>query len=225
VDAAIPVAVVGLVWLLRDTRWFRVLVGEDALFEWAQVGAFVVAAVCLALAALRTHGRVRAWYGACAGVVGVAIGEELAWGTRLLDVDLSIAANDQGEATVHNIGQALDASFLAVTAVAVVLLAVVVARHRRDGRGPLALAVWFAVPAVYAALRLVDGDPGYAFAKLSEATELVLAVAMARMARAELLHTEDAASVARWSAAHGGLGGDRWPWKPSPARPPGAPTA
>ena len=188
-DAALPLVVVAAVWLLRETWWFRVLVGEDALMEWAQVGAFAVAAWFLVRAALRTDGRRRTVYSLAALAVGVAIGEELAWGTRLLDVDVSFAANDQGEATVHNIGQALDASFLAITAVAVVLLAVVVVRYRRGATTSPTLAVWLAVPAAYAAVRLVDGDPGYALAKLSEATELLLAVAMARMARAELRST------------------------------------
>lgn len=230
-DAAVPVVAVGVVWLLRETRWFRVLTGEDALLEWAQVGAFAVAAWCLVHAAMRVDGRPRRAYALAALVVGVAIGEELAWGTRLLDVDVSLAGNDQGEATVHNIGQALDLSFLAISGVAVALTAfVLVARRRGAPAPPIALAVWFAVPAAYAALRVVDGDPGYALAKLSEATELLLAVGMARVARLELRRTDQpvttvAASATRWSSPHGGPNAARGPWSAASARPPSTPTA
>ena len=162
----------------RGTPAFRVLLSEDTVFEWLQ-------AACLAGAAgLAVRGAVRAGPGRYRVVlagVGFAtlavVGEELAWGTRLLDLSLEPvqAVNHQGDVTLHNVGMGLNASFLGMAAVSTVLAG------WRAARRDLDLACWFAVPAVYGAVRLLAGAATYEAAKMSEVAELVFAIAVLRL--------------------------------------------
>jgi hypothetical protein len=176
VDAvAAPLFVLG-VWSFPDrvyTRW----VVEDGVLEWLQAGALaVVLGVCV-VAAQRQRSLV--WAGA-AVVMFVALGEELAWGSRLFSVVVPAVQgrNVQGDLTIHNIGglRGLSKTFAALAVVGFAGGLAVVRRHP-------GLAVWFWLPALYCVVRVVDNDPITSrFAKLSEILEFVLYAAMARAA-------------------------------------------
>jgi hypothetical protein len=89
----------------------------------------------------------------------------------------------QGDLTLHNLGgmRGLSKTFAAVSLLGVV--GAVACLVWRPGRARLGLSVWFGLPAVYAAMRVLDNDPITSrFAKLSEVLELVLYVALARVA-------------------------------------------
>ena len=175
-DAAVAPLFVWWVWSFSDRTYTRWVV-EDGVLEWLQVGALaVVLAVCV-VAARRERSLV--WAGA-AVVLFVALGEELAWGSRLFSVVVPAVQgrNVQGDLTIHNIGglRGLSKTFAALALVGFAGgLAVV---RRRPG-----LAVWFWLPAIYCAVRVVDNDPITSrFAKLSEILEFVLYAAMVRAA-------------------------------------------
>jgi hypothetical protein len=167
--------------VLRDSpRRFRFLVGEDGLYEWLQVTG-MAATAGYALRGVRRAGSQRRRV-ILAGVAIAAlfvIGEELAWGTRILDVRVEglQALNHQDDVTLHNVGLGLEASFLAMAAVSSALAG------WQAARGNLALACWFAVPALYGGLRIVSGVPSYQLAKMSEVAELAFAVAAVRLVR------------------------------------------
>ena len=175
-DALAAMAFVWFVWSMDDwdyTRW----VVEDGILEWLQAAALVVVLVVCVVRARR--GRSLVW-AAAALVVFVAVGEELAWGSRLFSVFVPAVQgrNVQGDLTLHNIGglRGLSKTFAALALVGFAGgLAVV---RRRPG-----LAVWFWLPAAFCVVRVVDNDPITSrFAKLSEVLELVLYVALVRVA-------------------------------------------
>ena len=175
-DALAAIVFVWWLWELPDRAVARWVV-EDGYLEWLQVGALaIVLVVCVAQARRR---RSLAW-ALAAVVMVVAIGEEVAWGSRLfaLAVPAVQGRNVQGDLTIHNIGglRGLSKTFGALALVGVAgALAVV---RRRPG-----FAVWFAMPALYAFVRVVDNDPITSrFAKLSEILEFVLYAAMVRLA-------------------------------------------
>jgi len=179
-DALVAVAVVAMVWALSD-RAYEALLTEDGPVEWLQVAALGVVFVALVRTALRTS---PAWRRALtiglAAVTFVVIGEEIAWGTRLLDlsVDAVQARNVQNEVTLHNLGgiQGLEKSFLGIAVVGLAVGAWVA--RRAPG-----LAVWFVGPALYGVVRVFHDQPiTYRFAKLSEVLELLLYVGLARVA-------------------------------------------
>lgn len=176
---AAPVVLVGLALATRGTEVFRVLAGEDAVLEWLQVGALLVAAVAAAGAARRSAGARRLVAAGLAAGCAVAVGEELAWGGRLLDVSGTALQerNEQGETTLHNVGGGLEATF-AVTALLGATGAVAALADRLPGV-PRAVAAWFGAAAVAAVARLVVTDPSYEEAKLTEVTELLLYAAVA----------------------------------------------
>lgn len=175
-DAAGAPLFVWWVWSLSDRSFTRFVV-EDGVLEWLQVGALgAVLAVCVVVA---RRERSMVWAGA-AVVMIVALGEELAWGSRLFSVVVPAVQgqNVQGDLTLHNIGglRGLSKTFGALALIGFAGgLAVL---RRRPG-----LAVWFWLPAAYAVVRVVDNDPITArFAKLSEILEFVLYAALARLA-------------------------------------------
>lgn len=176
VDALVAVAFVWAIWALPD-RLFTWFVTEDGLLEWLQV---VALAVVLVVSVRRARlDRSLVWAGAAAVMIA-AIGEEMAWGSRLIHLAIPSVqdANVQGDLTIHNIGgmRGLSKTFGALALIGFAGAFAVV--RRRPG-----LAVWFALPAAYAFVRVVDNDPITSrFAKLSEILELVLYVAMARVA-------------------------------------------
>lgn len=90
--------------------------------------------------------------------------------------------NEQGDTTIHNLPGLLDASFLGIVVVSLVLIGLIAWRWLPIRAVPLTLVAWLAVPALYAAFRLGAGHVGYETAKLSEAVELCFAVAIARVA-------------------------------------------
>ncbi|MBM3660834.1 MAG: hypothetical protein FJW95_15225 [Actinobacteria bacterium] len=185
-ELALPVALLGAVVASRGTGHFRLLVGEDGILEWAQVGALTVAAGALLAGALGTNGRTRlAFFGCCAAVL-VIIGEEIAWGTRLLGTGVGFveANNEQGDTTLHNLTGALDMSFLGLAATALALGVLVAARWAPFRDVSLGVVWWLAIPAMYALFRFVAGDVPYHVAKVSEAAELAFALALARLALA-----------------------------------------
>lgn len=181
-DAAVAPLFVWWVWSLADRTYTRWVI-EDGVLEWLQVGALaVVFAVCVAVA---KRERSLVWAGAAA-VMFVALGEELAWGSRLFSVVVPAVQgrNVQGDLTIHNIGglRGLSKTFGAIALVG--LAGGVAVVRRRPG-----LAVWFWLPAVYAVVRIADNDPITSrFAKVSEILEFVLYAALARVAVAHFLH-------------------------------------
>lgn len=171
-DAALPLV---LAWAVHRTpeRVHHALVTEDGVLEWLQVVALGVCIVVLGRRALARRSPA-AFVGAATALF--VAGEEIAWGTRLLDLDVPLVsgANEQNEVTLHNLENGLTASFVAV-ALAGLVAALWYARRRPT------LAVWFAAPAAYAAARVAIAGPiGYRVAKLSEVFELVLYAAVAR---------------------------------------------
>ncbi len=185
VDVAAPIAIVCLPWAVRGTGAFDWLVSEDAVLESAQVAACALAAMWFLRAARPLDRTIRSatWLGAAALMVFV-IGEEVAWGTRLIDRGITAIelVNDQGDTTLHNIGAGLDVSFagLALASGAAVAWIALGAGSRPS------LAVWFVLPLAYGLSRLfVDAD--YDYAKLSEAFELCFAIGAARLARSEAM--------------------------------------
>jgi hypothetical protein len=176
VDAAVAPLFVWWVWSFSDRTYTRWVV-EDGVLEWLQVAALAaVLAVCVIVA---RRERSLVWAGA-AVVMFVALGEELAWGSRLFSVVVPAVQgrNVQGDLTIHNIGglRGLSKTFGALALIGFAGgLAVV---RRRPG-----LAVWFWLPALYCLVRVVDNDPITSrFAKLSEILEFVLYAAMVRAA-------------------------------------------
>ena len=175
-DALLAVEFVWWVWTLDDRSYTRWVV-EDGVLEWLQVAALIAVLVVCVVRAQRTRSLV--WAGA-AVVLVVAVGEELAWGSRLFSVFVPAVQgrNVQGDLTLHNIGglRGLSKTFAVLALVGLAGgLAVV---RRRPG-----LAAWFWMPAVYCLVRVADNDPITSrFAKLSEVLELVLYVALVRLA-------------------------------------------
>lgn len=112
--AAVVVPVAGLLVLglvrLVDKGTFRFLLEEDGLVEWLQFACFLGAAVVSVGVAARCRAlglRVPSvlYLIAAIGLIFVA-GEEISWGTRLLDLDTPewlLEVNEQEEVTVHNI--------------------------------------------------------------------------------------------------------------------------
>src|SRR5918995_6043811 len=96
-DALGPVTLFALIAVSRQAEHFRLIVGEDGILEWTQVAAFAVAAWALCSAGAHAIGRRRLALLSCAALVLAVIGEELAWGTRLIGsgVELVEARNDQ----------------------------------------------------------------------------------------------------------------------------------
>ena len=174
-DALLAVEFVWWVWTLDDRSYTRWVV-EDGVLEWLQVAALVIVLAVCVVRARRSRSLV--WAGA-AVVLVVAVGEELAWGSRLFSVFVPAVQgrNVQGDLTLHNIGglRGLSKTFGALALVGVAGgLAVV---RRRPG-----LAAWFWMPALYCVVRVADNDPITSrFAKLSEVLELVLYVALVRL--------------------------------------------
>jgi hypothetical protein len=161
VDAAVAPLFVWWVWSFSDRTYTRWVV-EDGVLEWLQVVALAaVLAVCVVVA---RRERSLLWAGA-AVVMVVALGEELAWGSRLFSIVVPAVQgrNVQGDLTIHNIGglRGLSKTFGALAVIGLAGgLAVV---RRRPG-----LAVWFWLPAGYAIVRIVDNDPITSrFAKVS----------------------------------------------------------
>ena len=174
-DAAVPVALFVIVFALRGTTAFHLVVGEDGVLEWAQVAGFAVAAWASFSAGLHAFGRTRLAYYASGTVLVGVIGEEMAWGTRLIGSGLGFveAHNEQGDTTLHNLGGVLELSFLGITAVATVLGMLILLRWAPFRDVPLTLVWSLMVPAAYTACRVVAGDVPHHVAKLSEAAELV----------------------------------------------------
>ena len=183
-DIAAPAVLVGAVWSVRHTILFGKLVSEDRILEWVQAGVLAAAMGILVSAAALARGRTRVVLSGCSAAVFVALGEELAWGTRFLNtsVDAIASRNEQGDVTIHNLAGGLGASFFAIVAVSLGLAAIVVWRRHWVPTAPTALIVWLLVPAAYALLRMGLREPSYWIAKLSEAVEAVFAVALARVA-------------------------------------------
>ena len=103
----------------RGSLWFKVLIGEDGVYEWVQVICWGATAVLAARASRRSADRRRrVALTAVALAAAVVVGEGLAWGTRLFDVQVEgvQAVNRQNEVTLDNLGFGLEASFLAMAA-------------------------------------------------------------------------------------------------------------
>jgi hypothetical protein len=184
------VAALGVWW---PPGYYR-LVAEDRVFEWIQVAGYGLAAgACLvvAVSVRRNHtaGAVAAALG-CALFV-VVVGEEVAWGQRLLGVSVPALeqVNEQGDVSLHNIGPGLTVSQVGMLGLALAGLlsrpAVTVLRRRGFAIAsgllpPPFLLPWFGLAAAFVVVRLLlfSSPPGRV-AKFSEVVELTMAVAAA----------------------------------------------
>jgi len=183
-DVVFPVVLLLSVWSMRDSDRYRQVVGEDGLLEWLQALAFAFTAWVLISAAIWSAGRSRAALVVCGiAMVGV-LGEELAWGTRLMGTSLEFveSRNLQGDSTLHNLGGGLETSFVGIVIVAGALALLVATRWDPVRAVPLTVAFWLIAPAVYAAYRLSAGSVPYTTAKMGEVVEFLFAVALARIA-------------------------------------------
>ena len=93
-----------------DRSLLRSLSSEDGFFEWVQAAAFLVAAVSSLLSARLLLRRARTLPAALFALLGLALvfalGEELAWGQRILGFSTpgSLAEmNEKQEVSLHNI--------------------------------------------------------------------------------------------------------------------------
>jgi len=165
-----------------DDALYRAIVREDALLEWLQVAAWAAALASAAVLARRTRGRERAFWLLFALGALAALGEELAWGQRILGFGTPeplLDRDKQEEATLHNVREFEAPTRIAVAAVA---LAACVAAWT-TARVPRCLTTAFGVAAAYELLRLAAGDsPPYWFAKWSEWPETCFAAGLAAVA-------------------------------------------
>ena len=196
--AAAPVPV-WLVVAAMGAWWpvgFYYLVAEDRVFEWIQVSAFAVAAVgCGVVAVLlrrRRTGLVAVALAAlwCALFV-VVVGEEVAWGQRVLGTSVPALerVNDQGDVSLHNVGPGLALSNLGILGVSLAGAVSGPASRwlgaRRGWRAgpeflpPSYVLPWFAMAAAFTAVRVVWPSPPARVAKFSEVAELTVALAAA----------------------------------------------
>ncbi|MFP5343054.1 MAG: hypothetical protein ACLGIJ_09035 [Candidatus Limnocylindria bacterium] len=179
---------------------FFALTEEDAVVEWAQVAALLVAVVAGAIVTRRLGAAGLRWQAALAAVATLTVfgvaGEEISWGQRIIGVATPAALeaiNVQGETNVHNIG-ALElgvrlgqigvAGLLAALPVLALTLARPFARVDRLLVPPLALTLWFLPLAIYWLIRL-PLVPDTLITRFSEVPELALYVGLALLA---LLH-------------------------------------
>jgi hypothetical protein len=171
----------------RREGLYRLLVREDAVLEWAQVTAYVAVLVLAALGVPRLWGAGDRTAAVVVVVLAaaalVSVGEELAWGQRIVGFDApgAFADNRQGEATLHN-EPGLDTVSHVVLLLAGVYGTVMplVVRRPTPLVPPQALVGFFAVVAAYFAARLLGlRNPTYIEAKYSEWPELCLAGATA----------------------------------------------
>ncbi len=186
VAVLVPIALLGLTLLAEGSRFHGALVRESGILEWAQVVALGVGAWALGSAALATTGRTRTAFAVATAGVVVVIGEEVAWGTHLIGSGIGFieSRNEQGDTTLHNLSGGLDASFAGLAMVALVLAGLVAVRWEPFREVPMAVVWWLLVPAAFAVYRLLAGDVAYHVAKISEAAELVFALAVAYLSLA-----------------------------------------
>jgi hypothetical protein len=184
-----------LFFLDRDV--FGVVLDEDRIVEWAQVALYLGTAALAAVIAwnrLRRGYRVQAAIWVLAAIFAIVIvGEEIAWGQRLLGLEtpeILEEVNKQDEITFHNIGETLTA-FNAVLFVASLYAIAAEAIDRRwhlfrrvpDGDRlyvpPFFLSGLFGVMALYRIVRtFVLNQESYALTSLSEWAELCFVVAL-----------------------------------------------
>ena len=111
-SAAAVLAFTALVhWSLtayKDVNWFG---GEDGASEWWSVATYLAASGLAAATAWRLrhvgHARLAYLHFALAGVFLLGALEEISWGQRLFDWKTPVALdaiNQQGETTIHNVG-------------------------------------------------------------------------------------------------------------------------
>lgn len=176
---------------------FFALTEEDAIVEWGQVAALLVAAAAGVVMTRRLGAAGLRWPAALAAVAtltafGVA-GEEISWGQRIIGLATPAALdaiNVQGETNIHNIGalelgvrlgQIGAAGLLAAVPLLAVLLARQFARVDRLLVPPLALAPWLAPLAIYWLMRL-PVVPDTLITRFSEVPELTLYLGLALLA-------------------------------------------
>ena len=190
VSVWLAVAAFGIWWPVG----FYYLVAEDRVFEWVQVAAFAVAAVGCGAVAVRVR---RASVAAAAfaalwcALFVVVVGEEVAWGQRVLGVSVPALerANDQGDVSFHNVGPGLALSNLGILGISLAgALSGPAARRLGASRGwqvrpeflpPPFVLPWFGMAAAFTAVRLVLPSPPARVAKFSEVAELTVALAAA----------------------------------------------
>ena len=105
----IVLCVGALVWLF-DRELMRDMVAEDGVIEWTQVACFTVAAILsvrISQLLYRSHHVLAAWLFALLALgLTFIIGEELAWGQRILGFETPeglSAINEKQEVSLHNV--------------------------------------------------------------------------------------------------------------------------
>jgi hypothetical protein len=165
-----------------DDALYRAVVREDALLEWVQAAAWATALGCAVVLARRTRRRERAFWTLFALAALAALGEELAWGQRILGFGTPeplLDRDKQEEAALHNVRELEAPTRVAIAAVAI---AACVAAWS-TARVPRCLTAAFAIAGAYELLRLAAGDsPPYWFAKWSEWPETCFAAGLAAVA-------------------------------------------
>jgi hypothetical protein len=196
IGAAVALAVVPVLLLpLRDA--YRSLLVEDGPVEWLQFACLVLIAPTYLWLARDLRHRRQTWLAglylvAAIGVVFIA-GEEISWGQRIIGwaTPESIAAiNKQDETNIHNVGLVLRVFNAATLTIALLAIALPIARwtiwpnRARSAVAyalvpPLALAPAFALAFAYRAMRFVIiPEAGFSLTKYQEATELAFYLAL-----------------------------------------------
>jgi len=196
--------IVGGVLVVLSRAWkplFRLLTGENRILEWAQFGMYVATAALALCVALALRRRGPGWLALLYLLFAVATifiaGEEIAWGQHLIGYDIPEAleeANEQLEATAHNIGPANDIFAAALAAAGLYGAAapwILWLRERGATAGsiqrlvvpPLFLTCAFAIVVVYRVARwAIFQEDRYTVVKLQEWPEFCFALALVTFA-------------------------------------------
>jgi hypothetical protein len=180
-----------------DRDLFGLLLDEDRVVEWLQVVLFLATSVAAFAIARDRFGRGHRIQGAVWVLAAVAavviVGEEIAWGQRLLGLETPEILEDinkQDEITFHNIGETLTAFNLVLFfASCYAIAAEWIDRRWRITRDvpegsrlyvpPFFLAGLFGVMVAYRLVRsIVLNQQSYALTSLSEWAELCFATAL-----------------------------------------------
>jgi len=171
---------------------FRLVVREDSLIEWAEVGAYAVAAAAAVAVVRRARRVVRLAYLGIVAAAVAAIGEELSWGQRLFGVATPAplaAGNRQQEMNLHNLVAAESPTRLVLLGAALYGLSAALLLRPGPFVPPRALVPAFAVVVAYFGIRYAFlARPTYVQAKFSEWPEFCFAAALALSAGNTLIH-------------------------------------
>jgi hypothetical protein len=203
---------------------YRSLLSEDGPVEWAQFLCFAFAAIATAGISRELWRRGDRWLARAGGVVAVGLvfiaGEEISWGQRIIGFtppEAVLAANWQGEMTLHNMGhETLDVINLFMALVAGWCASACFLDGKRDLARAWGEARFFVIPPLFLAgpfayvfvWRVIRAtllpESGFTVTKYGEWAELCLAFSFCAIAwlnwrrlAASARQTVPAASTAR----------------------------